>query len=47
MDDSLIQIEQGDVLDRKGRVLVKYNSANNELCIAGSAVTLIKGEMFF
>ncbi|MBK7230192.1 MAG: PhzF family phenazine biosynthesis protein [Ignavibacteriales bacterium] len=47
MDDSLIQIEQGDVLDRKGRVLVKYNSANNELYIAGSAVTLIKGEMFF
>jgi len=45
-DDTFIQIEQGDVLNRKGRVLVKYNSADNELYIAGNAVTLIKGKMF-
>ena len=44
-DNSFIQIEQGDVLNRKGRVSVKYNSSNNELYIAGNAATIIKGKM--
>ncbi len=46
-DDKLITFEQGDVLNRKGRVLVKYNSKSKELFIAGDAVTSIKGNMFF
>jgi PhzF family phenazine biosynthesis protein len=47
VNDAFIQIEQGDVLNRKGRVSVKFNSANNELYVAGNAVTLIKGKMIF
>lgn len=47
MDDSFIQIEQGDVLNRKGRVEVKFNSSNNELIIAGNATTVFKGKLNF
>ena len=47
VNDAFIQIEQGDVLNRKGRVSVKFNSVNNELFIAGNAITLIKGNLFF
>lgn len=47
VNDAFIQIEQGDVLKRKGRVSVKFNSVNNELYIAGNAITLIKGKMIF
>jgi PhzF family phenazine biosynthesis protein len=40
-----ITIEQGDVLDRKGRVDVKFNSVINELTISGNAITVIKGKL--
>jgi len=45
IDDSFITIEQGDVLNRKGRVFVKFNSQKNELFIAGNAVSIIKGNL--
>lgn len=45
VDDSFITIEQGDVLNRKGRVFVKFNSQKNELFIAGNAVSIIKGNL--
>jgi PhzF family phenazine biosynthesis protein len=47
MDDSFIKIEQGDVLNRKGRVEVKYNASKNELIIAGNAITVFKGKLNF
>lgn len=46
-DDELITFEQGDVMNRKGRVGVKYNSVTNELLIAGNAVTIFKGSLLF
>ena len=45
-NDSTIIIEQGDVLNRKGRVGVKYNSVQNELYISGNAVTVFKGKLY-
>ncbi len=46
-DDKKIIFEQGDVLNRKGRVGVRYNSVNNELYISGEAVTVMKGKLFY
>jgi trans-2,3-dihydro-3-hydroxyanthranilate isomerase len=48
-DDEKISIilEQGDIIGRKGRVHVSYNSADNELYISGKAVTVLKGEITF
>ncbi len=45
-DDKIVFFEQGDVLNRKGRVGVHYNSLQNELYISGKAVTAIKGNLF-
>lgn len=45
-NDSTIIFEQGDVLNRKGRVGVKYNSVQNELYISGNAVTVFKGKLY-
>lgn len=42
-----LTFEQGDVLKRKGRVGVTYNSRINELYISGNAVTIFKAEMAF
>lgn len=39
--------EQGDVLERKGRVNVAYSPSKNELTISGKAVTVFKGELTF
>ncbi|HED06557.1 MAG TPA: PhzF family phenazine biosynthesis protein [Ignavibacteria bacterium] len=39
--------EQGDFMDRSGRVGVKFFPLENELYILGDAVTVIKGEMTF
>ena len=39
--------EQGDILDRKGRINVSYSLLKNELIISGKAVTVFKGEMTF
>lgn len=47
IDDSFIKFEQGDVLNRKGRVEVKFNAAKSELIIAGNAVTVFKGKLSF
>ncbi|MFZ1517756.1 MAG: PhzF family phenazine biosynthesis protein [Ignavibacteriaceae bacterium] len=47
LNNTFITIEQGDVLDRKGRVFVKIDSQNNELYIAGNAVTVFKGSLSF
>ncbi len=47
IEDSFIKIEQGDVLNRKGRVEVKFNLTKNELIIAGNAVTVFKGKLNF
>ena len=44
-DDAFIKIEQGDVLNRNGRVDVKFNSVKNKLFISGTAVTVIKGKL--
>ena len=39
--------EQGDGLERIGRVNVAFSSSKNELQIAGKAVTVFKGELTF
>ncbi|MBK6912980.1 MAG: PhzF family phenazine biosynthesis protein [Ignavibacteriales bacterium] len=36
--------EQGDILNRPGRVTVSYNQNKNELIIIGDAVTVVRGE---
>ena len=43
--DTLIKIEQGDVLARDGRVGVKFNSIKKELLISGTATTVIQGKL--
>lgn len=45
-DGSTVIFEQGDVLGRKGRVHVKFNSDIKQLRISGSAVTVMKGNLF-
>ncbi|MBP9581277.1 MAG: PhzF family phenazine biosynthesis protein, partial [Ignavibacterium sp.] len=46
-DDSMLKIEQGDVLNRNGRVGVKFDSVKNGLIISGQAKTVIKGKLSF
>jgi len=46
MENNLI-FEQGDFMDRSGRVGVKFYPTENELYISGDAVTVIKGELIF
>ena len=41
-----LTFEQGDIINRRGRVGVKFIPAVNELYISGNAVTVLKGEMF-
>jgi trans-2,3-dihydro-3-hydroxyanthranilate isomerase len=45
-DKKEIIFEQGDMLNRKGRVTVKLNQHINELYISGNAVTIFKGKLF-
>ncbi len=42
-----LKFEQGDVLNRQGRVQVRYNQNNKELYISGEAVTVLKGALNF
>jgi len=42
-----LTFEQGDFMERTGRVFVKFYPKENELYISGSAVTVIKGEIIF
>jgi len=39
--------EQGDVLGRKGRIIVSYSPSKNDLTISGKAVTVFRGEFIF
>lgn len=45
IDDSVIVFEQGDFLNRKGRVGVKFNFSKNELTISGNAITVMRGKL--
>lgn len=45
-DDKIYIIEQGDVLNRPGRIGVSFNSKENILKIFGKAVTTLKGRIF-
>jgi PhzF family phenazine biosynthesis protein len=45
-DNTYVTIEQGDFLDRNGRVGVKFISLKNELYIAGNCVTAMKGKIY-
>jgi len=47
LDNTFIKIEQGDLLNRNGRVEVKFNSTKNELLITGNAITVLKGKLNF
>lgn len=47
INNTFIKIEQGDAINRKGRVEVKFNSNTNELFITGNAVTVVKGWLRF
>ena len=42
-----LTFEQGDFMERSGRVDVKFYPKENELYISGNAVTVIKGEIIF
>jgi trans-2,3-dihydro-3-hydroxyanthranilate isomerase len=46
-ENKIYKFEQGDVLDRKGRINVSYSSARNELLISGKAITVFKGDLSF
>ncbi len=41
-----LTFEQGDIINRRGRVGVKFIPADNELYISGNAVTVLKGKMY-
>lgn len=45
-NNEIIYFEQGDILNRKGRVGVQFNEVNNELFISGNAVTVLKGKLY-
>ena len=42
-----LTFEQGDFMDRSGRVGAKFYPGKNELYISGKAVTILKGEIIF
>lgn len=44
-DDKMYKIEQGDILNRKGRIGVSYNRKSEILKIHGNAVTILKGNL--
>jgi trans-2,3-dihydro-3-hydroxyanthranilate isomerase len=46
-DEKKFTFEQGDILNRRGRVNVSYSTFKNELTISGKAVTVFKGELTF
>jgi PhzF family phenazine biosynthesis protein len=46
-EGKIFTFEQGDWLGRKGRVMVTYSPAENELTIAGNAITILKGDLFY
>jgi len=44
-NNQLLTFEQGDVLNRKGRVFVKFDTIQKKIFIAGEAVTVMKGNL--
>ncbi|WP_337865143.1 PhzF family phenazine biosynthesis protein [Ignavibacterium sp.] len=44
-DDKIYKIEQGDILNRTGRIGVSLNESKKELKIYGKAVTVLKGSI--
>ncbi|AFH50084.1 Putative PhzC/PhzF-like epimerase [Ignavibacterium album JCM 16511] len=44
-DDRIYKMEQGDILNRKGRIGVSYNHKSDVLKIHGNAVTILKGNL--
>lgn len=46
-EDIELTFEQGDIINKRGRIGVKYSPSSNELYISGNAVTVLKGEIFF
>ena len=47
IENKTFTFEQGDFLGRIGRVNVSLSPGNNELMIAGNAVTILKGELSY
>ena len=45
--DINLTFEQGDFINRRGRVSVRFINESKELYIAGNAVTVLKGELSF
>ncbi|MHB1687578.1 MAG: PhzF family phenazine biosynthesis protein [Ignavibacteriaceae bacterium] len=46
-DEISLSFEQGDFVNRRGRIGVTFSQSKDELFISGKAVTVIKGEMNF
>lgn len=46
-ENKIYTFEQGDVLNRKGRIHVSFSPSKNELNISGKAVTVFRGEFSF
>jgi len=46
-ENKTFTFEQGDFLGRRGRVNVSFSPGKNELMIAGSAITVLKGELSY
>ncbi len=46
-DDISLTFEQGDIINRKGRVGVHFSKSKNKLFISGNAVTVMKGVLTF
>ena len=46
-ENKIFNFEQGDFVNRKGRINVTYSPDKDELFISGNAVTILRGELFF
>ena len=45
--NKIFNFEQGDFINRKGRINVTYSPVKDELFISGNAVTILRGELIF
>jgi len=46
-ENKIFNFEQGDFVNRKGRINVTYSPVKDELFISGNAVTVLRGELIF
>ena len=46
-ENKIFNFEQGDFVNRKGRINLTYSPDKDELFISGNAVTILRGELFF